>query len=323
MSIHLIGRDNGAGLSRDLAVLAGVLGDAGFAVQVSRLGSGGWSQFTARQRLRLAGGGRRIDLNLLLERTFAAWQPLARRNVLVPNPEWFRERDRRGLAGIDRLFAKTRHAAEIFAGEGCRTQEIGFSSADRLDAKVPRRDAFLHLAGQSPTKGTAAVLEAWAAHPGWPPLTVVHRRARLPGPAGPNVQVVTGHMDDHALRTLQNSHRFHLCPSTTEGFGHHLVEGLGVGALVLTTAAPPMDELVTPARGLLLPWARRGRMALARTHEVTAAAIGDGVERALALAPAQRHELGQAARHWFLANRAAFRRRLVAAVEAEIGARAA
>lgn len=321
MTIHLIGRDNGAGLSRDLAMLAEVLGGAGFAVGISRLGSSGWSQFWQRRRVSGSRRGRRFELNLLLEGTFAAWQPLARRNVLIPNPEWFRERDRRGLAGIDRVFAKTAHAAQIFTGVGCSVSQTGFTSADRLDSRVQREDAFLHLAGQSGTKGTAAVLAAWAANPDWPRLTVIHRRTALPGPVGPNVQVLRGRVGDAELRTLQNMHRFHRCPSTTEGFGHHLVEGLSVGALVLTTAGPPMDELVTPARGLLLPWAGQGRMALAHTWEVTAAGIADGVERALALTAGQRHELGQAARHWFLANDAAFRRRLVAAVEAEIGVR--
>ena len=40
-TVHIIARDNGAGLSRDLSILTVALGDAGFEVTVSAIGAGG------------------------------------------------------------------------------------------------------------------------------------------------------------------------------------------------------------------------------------------------------------------------------------------
>ena len=48
-----------------------------------------------------------------------------------------------------------------------------------------------------------------------------------------DLRLITDYIDDAELRTLQNRHLFHLCPSETEGFGHHLVEGMSCGAITL------------------------------------------------------------------------------------------
>ena len=91
------------------------------------------------------------------------------------------------------------------------------------------------------------LLAAWRLHPEWPRLTVVQaeRHARR-GPVAPNIEHHIGYLDDNALRWLQNRHQFHVCPSQAEGYGHHLVEALSVGAVVLATDAAPMNEHVRP-----------------------------------------------------------------------------
>src|SRR5690606_8085877 len=123
----------------------------------------------------------------------------------------------------------------------------GFSSLDRRRAEVPREATFFHLGGRSVNKGSQAVADLWLRRPDLPRLVMVQRAkldlpAQLPG----NLQLQDGYLDDAQLGVLQNRHLFHLCPSETEGFGHHLVEGMSVGAIVLATDAPPMNELVTP-----------------------------------------------------------------------------
>src|SRR5690606_22572067 len=94
--IHVLARDNGAGLSRDLAILTTGLAAAGHEVCASGIGAGGvrraWT--LARRRAGLAwrrwrGGPARFDLNLMLERVRPEYFPLARLNALMPNPEWF------------------------------------------------------------------------------------------------------------------------------------------------------------------------------------------------------------------------------------------
>ncbi|EQD67759.1 glycosyltransferase, partial [mine drainage metagenome] len=56
-----------------------------------------------------------------------------------------------------------------------------------------------------------------------------------------NIEHRIDYLDDAALQRLQNAHWFHLCPSETEGYGHYLVEAMGIGAVVLTTDAAPMN----------------------------------------------------------------------------------
>jgi hypothetical protein len=321
--IHVIGRDNGAGLSRDIALVAGVLRDAGFDVEASGLRHGGARRLLRllRMRAELVRWGwrdaslRRFDLNLLLERLWADWLPLARRNALLPNPEWYKPGFDPLLPRLDAVLTKTRHAQALFAAKGCPTRFTGFTSDDRRLPDVPREAAFLHVAGRSINKGTESVLAAWRARPDFPSLTLVQRkREGAPPPAAANLRVLDGYLADAELRTLQNRHLFHLCPSETEGFGHHLVEAMSVGALVLTTDAEPMNELVGPDRGILVPYARTGVQRLATTYFVTPEAVAAGVDALLALDPSQRAAMGAAARAWYEANDRAFRERLVAAV---------
>jgi glycosyltransferase involved in cell wall biosynthesis len=109
---------------------------------------------------------------------------------------------------------------------------------------------------------------------------------------------------------LQNSHAFHLCPSETDGWGHYLVEALGVGAVTVTVDAPPMNELVTPERGLLVPYVGTGNMALATTFYFDESALERTVEHALDLSDAELHALGESGREWFIQNRNSFVRRV-------------
>ncbi|HEY0178506.1 MAG TPA: glycosyltransferase [Dokdonella sp.] len=324
--VHVVARDNGAGLSRDLEILERALVEAGFEVVVSAIGQGGLRRLAQRVRVQAGllrrgwrGGAaaRRFDVNLMDERVRPEYFGLARRNVLLPHPEWFRAEWTGALGSVDRVFVKTRHAVPLFEALGCAVDFVGFTSLDRLRREVPREPVFFHLAGRSGNKGTQPLLEAWSRHPEWPTLTVVQRaKLKLPEPRPANLQVVTEYLDDAALRELQNRHVFHVCPSETEGFGHHLVEAMSVGAVVLATDAPPMNEMVTPQRGVLAPYARTGTQRLATTYFVDAAGVEAAVERMLALTPDARASLGAEARAWYERNDREFRRRLADAVAA-------
>lgn len=324
--VHVIARDNGAGLSRDLALLPAALAAAGHEVCVSGIGAGGlrrrWRLVRLRAGLALRrwreGPARgRFDLNLMLERVRPEYFALARSSVLMPHPEWFPDEERRWLGGIDCVFAKTHHAQPLFEALGCRTLFTGFTSLDRRDVDVPREPTFFHLGGRSPNKGSQALVDLWLRKPDWPPLTMVQRAPldlpqRMPG----NLCVLDGYLDDAELVVLQNRHQFHLCPSETEGFGHHLVEGMSIGAVVLATDAPPMNELVTPERGVLAAANRSGTQRLATTWFVDPAALEAAVERMMTLDETTRSQLGANARAWWEANDRAFRERLAAAIAA-------
>lgn len=325
MNVNLIVWDNGFGLTRNLRLLGEALRACGHRVDVSAIRRGKLRKILqprlVRARIawrRLRGADvQRYDVNLMLEHVRPEYFPLARHNVLMPHPEWFLGSDRAAIGGVDRVFALTRHAVPIFEGLGRPVDYVGFTSEDRLDRDVPRERAFFHLAGRSQNKGTEALLALWRRHPEWPRLTVVQNpRTAKPGPAAANIDHRVDYLSDAELRRLQNAHRFHLCPSETEGFGHYLVEAMGVGAVTVTVDAPPMHEMVTPERGALVGVARTGTQNLATTYFFDDASMEAAVARLAGMDDAELDRIGAAARAWFEANDRAFRARIGAAVVA-------
>jgi hypothetical protein len=237
--------------------------------------------------------------------------------VLLPHPEWFDQRDRKWLPRLDRAFVLTRHAVPIFESLGLKTEYTGFTSEDRRDPSVPREHAFFHLAGRSANKGTETLLATWRRHPGWPRLTVLQSpRAARETVQASNITHRVGYIADAELKRIQNAHRFHLCPSETEGFGHYLVEAMGVGAVVATLDAPPMNEMVTRERGALIAPARTGTQSLATTYFYDEAALEHAVERLLSTSDDELERMGTAARTWFEDNDRAFKSRIAEAVRA-------
>ena len=322
-TLNLIVWDNGVGLSRDLRLLAAALRGAGFDVHLSPIGRGKlrkwfrplWMRGKLLSR-RLRGGALRFDANVMLEHIRPEDMPAARRNFFIPNPEWCLPSDVALLDRVDAVLTKTRHASAIFSARGCRVAEIGFTSEDRLDLSVPRQRTFFHLAGRSRNKGTQRLIGMWRRHPEWPLLTVVQspREAVPIEPAVANIVHRVDYIDDAELRALQNGSWFHICSSETEGFGHYLVEAMGVGAVTLTTAAPPMNELVEPDRGILVPYARMDTQFLANTYFFDEAAAEAAIERMIAMPEDEMQRMGANARAWFLRNDRGFSERLRSAL---------
>jgi glycosyltransferase involved in cell wall biosynthesis len=329
MTVNLVAFENGVGNSRDIALLSAALAALGCRVTLTVP-----TRF-ARRRRRLAlvrafgetrrrlavarraeGARASFDLTVMLEHVWPEQLHTGARTVIVPNPEFFDRHDRSQLAVFDAVWTKTRATEALFRAAGSRCQPIGFDSEDRWLADVPREAAFFHLAGKSRMKGTERLLAAWARHPEWPPLTVLQSVPRSRPPAAANIHLETRYLSDAELRVLQNRHRFHLCTSETEGWGHYLAEAESVGAIVLATDAAPMNELVTAERGLLLRAAAAGRQHLATLWRFDEAALVAAVGEASAMTLAEQARRSRAARDWFLANKADFPRRLAAALAA-------
>lgn len=334
-SVNLVYRDNGFGLSRDFRLLAGALRHNGCEVYATRLDA-----HSERRRRRrgvaaclqaprlLAGSLRRhlaaprFDLNIMFEHLWPEQRPLAQRNAMLPNPEWFDRHDQRRIGSIDAVWAKSRDALDIFQALGCSAQLVGFHSEDRLDRDVPRQRQFLHLAGGSRTKGTQRLLALWRRHPEWPRLTVLqHPSEAIETPAAANIDHRIGYLDPrrpealHELVRLQNSHQFHVCTSEADAWGHYLVEALGVGAVTLTVDAPPMNERITPECGLLVPYVRREPMGLATRYYFDERALERTVDYALSLDAHALRRISDNARACFERNRDAFDQRVGAALQ--------
>jgi hypothetical protein len=326
--INLLAWDNQRGLSHDIRLLSETLVSLGHEVHVTRLGShrndGCWKSRMLRLRmwwLRLRTGNRKAtlyDVNIALEHVRPTFFALARLNLLIPNPEWMSPRSQRYLSRFDAILCKTRYAVDVFTALGCHAVHIGFHSIDCFDEKLPRQETFLHLAGASRMKGTKRLLALWQRHPEWPKLLLLQSprtAVRLSQAHAANIEHRVCYLDDiREIRRLQNSHRFHLCLSETEGWGHYIAEAMSCRAVVFTCDAPPMNELVTTARGVLVPTTEPTPFNLITLYPFDEVALEAAIERTMTMPGSQRDALGEQAREWFLSNGAAFSGRLDAAL---------
>ena len=298
-------RTNAVGMDRDVQILT-----EAFSVWREQPS---FSRYRSINPLRRFYGPHNPDETIIfLERVTARWLRQAGRYALIPNQERYAPRLVPLLRHIDHVFCKTRHAQEIFAALHQSVHYLGFTSVDRaLPYVTPDYTRFLHLAGGSALKGTADLMDLWAHHPEWPVLTLVqHRAGAAPRTMPPNVELIDRYLADAELRVLQNQCGIHLCPSRSEGWGHYIGEALSCGAVTLVTDAPPMNELVQPDRGVLVPYYRTEPRKLGFNFYVDPAKLESAISDLLARPVAEKAQLGSAARVWFEANDVSFRKNL-------------
>jgi hypothetical protein len=289
LTVNLVSRDNGVGLSVDMGLLEDMLRPAGH--DVLRVD---WR----------SPGMRRADVAIFLE----LWNPrlarYARKTVGVFNLEWLQAGWARDLPRIHQLWAKSAEAHAAYQRLRLHTSTLtGFLSRDLHDPDVPRTLSCLHLRGHSDFKNTQAVVDAWRLDPTLPPLTII---SSVPLEV-PHYVRVLGRLDDAELRRELNTATIHVCPSRAEGWGHYITEALSTGALVITTDASPMNEHVRPEWGLLVPPSTIGQRGMVNAYEVSAPVIAQTVRQAAALPATQREEMSVRARAHFQARNDHFR----------------
>lgn len=260
--------------------------------------------------------GFRDSISILIEDVRPRWLGAFAFNVLLPNHEIIRPNTARLLGSCDEVWCKTKYAQMLFARLGCNTRYIGFTSTDRYVAKVPKFfELFIHVQGKSSRKGTAAILEAWGKHPQWPVLTIVTRETHLVSHNRHNIKVITDFLTDAELNEYMNSAGVHVCTSEAEGFGHSINEALSTGALVISTDAPPMNELVRPEFGLLVPFVSSSPEGLGENFKVSSVGLAQTIEKSLMLSQAEKERMGQAARAAYLKGKSDFQVAILSAAE--------
>ena len=226
-------------------------------------------------------GGGPCDLTIFLEVIPRNMLGLSERRWIFPNPEWTTEQmieiiDR----SCEKIFAKTHEGERIFEKlfPG-RVHYTGFLARDQYKPEIARLPKFLHIAGNSSLRGTEAVLDAWRWRSNG--QTLQQQLIVIGTPkfdkAGLDETIVhfKDRVDEEELKDLQNECMFHLLPSGTEGFGHALHEALSVSAVVITTDAPPMNEIDT---AILIPSEAGGRYNLASIYTVSSLDVRHAVQ---------------------------------------------
>ena len=290
---------NGCGLQREYEILRDVLASAGHAA--------------VGVDFQRTDGCPPADVNLFLETVVPSVFGAAPENWVMPNPEWWSDEYQRSMPNLTRVLCKTRHAYDLFRElAGDRAIYVGFMSRDLYQVDVERKPKFLHVAGNSQIKNTEAILEAWKKLPYRLTLISPHYRRQAS-----KIRHVKAYdrVSDEKLRQLMNSRQFHLCPSKYEGFGHYIHEALGVGAVVVTCDASPMNELGLPTE-LLVPGVPGAQLRLARLHDITPQAVIDRVRHVAKLSSARIQEISRAARAHFEQERSSFPARFLEVVNA-------
>ncbi|BDS08458.1 glycosyl transferase [Oceaniferula spumae] len=304
MKINIIARTNGVGLDRDVDLIHNALSAAGMDVTVSHCR--GISPLR-----RFWPGEKRFDANIFLERVFPRWFGSAHTNLLIPNQERFPERHTGLLRKIDHVLCKSRHAEEVFGSRGNQCQFIGFTSTDMLDSTVdPDYQSFFHLAGRSTLKGTETVLDLWKKHPEWPELTIIQCKENAVDQVPDNVRLITDYVPHDEIQQHLNRHGVHLCTSLSEGWGHYIVEAMSCGAVVVTTDGPPMNEIISPERGILVPAANTESRHLGINYHIDPVKLESMISDLLLMTAETKQLLGQKARNWFIDNDARFQKEL-------------
>lgn len=295
-TINIISRDNGVGLSTDMALLEQVLIPAGYDVQ----------RVNYSHRVM-----RPCDVAIYLELFNPALVRYARKIVGVFNLEWFAHGWERYLPKFDQLWAKSREAVQVYDDLGLASRYTGFASRDMLDTTERKLSNCLHVRGHSNLKNTEAVLEAWRRDPDLPPLVVVSSTTLR---APENVTVLP-RVEHERLVNLMNTRGIHLCPSRSEGWGHYITEGMTTGATVITTDASPMNEHIQFGRGILIPSTGTHQRWRVVEHDVNPDDIITAVRLVVGLPDEQRVAIGERAREFILGRNRQFHDTVLALIK--------
>lgn len=215
----------------------------------------------------------KVDVTIHIEYVYPEFAEASEVNILVVNHEYFGMTNNirsliKSLDSVDYIFLKTKIACDMFEKAGL-TNKIIYTKFTSPIYKHPgsimRYDnGVLHFAGGYKWKQTDSIINAWMSHPELPMLYVLcHSMCK------DNVEAYTGRriddvrkcknitffadpISDDVLYHYKNIVGIHLCPSMVEGYGHYINESRGLGAFVVTTNHPPMNELITNDSGYLI-----------------------------------------------------------------------
>jgi len=326
--IQVIGKDNGVGLTKDMELIITLLKE--LELNVSYRAPLSYKQkersYLEYKFLKIVGKfisprllysfrhhSDMFIINIFLEHIEPLYLYQGDINCFIPNPEYCKKADIDLLGNIDYILCKTFFTEKVFKELKLPTYYMGFTSEDRFDNSVSdKEETFFHLAGASPLKGTEVLVDIWLKHPEWPLLTILQKAKRYKRKdliKADNIQYILEYLEDDTLKRLQNTNYFHLCPSESEGYGHYIAEAMSCGAVTLTTDAPPMNEMVTDDRGVLVKYHLKKPKMLGMKYYVDETDLERKIMKMMHMGAEEKKTIHKKSRQWFIENDKNFRKR--------------
>jgi hypothetical protein len=179
-----------------------------------------------------------------------------------------------------------------------------FTSQDRYLKGIKKQRVFSHFAGKSNHKGTGAIVAASKCRK-LPLLNLYltpNEGQQKYYVNNTDVILHTQRIPDDKFRQLQNSSMFHLCPSEYEGWGHYINEAKSIGAIIITTNAAPMNELVTSSFGFGAAYDTVTKHHLAPTYKANPESIAECILLAAEMSDSVAKKLSRKSREDYLNN---------------------
>lgn len=294
--INLVSIRNGRGLENDQKVMKAELEALGHIVHC-------YDMKEKKDHLKFA------DVDIFFQIVDPHYFPYARRQWLIPNPEWFVQ-PLDLLDPIDLILCRTQEVSRIFSELGKEVYFISYTSRDCLEPTIMKDYyAFAHIAGVSTQKGTLAIVEAWKNNPNFGTVNILQCWGLTPVTNIPNISWTGAPVSEEKLTHLQNRCGIHLCLSETEGFGHYIQEAMSTESVVITTDAPPMNEFITDPR-CLVPFNKISYQCLATNYHVSSEAVEEVISNLTKLSHAELQSIGKANRKAFLKRKTLFNKNL-------------
>ena len=295
LRINIISYRNGVGLNKDIDILM---------KEINNLGH--HAHFVSVQDHSQKPNA---DINVFVDVMDDFFFPLATKNYLIPNPEWCTF-PRETVARFDKILCKTKEAERIFKPINRNSEYISFTCQDCYNSTIPKNfKSPMHLAGASIQKGTDEVVRLWINNPLFPTLFLIRHKGKSGYPPAENLKLIYEYLSEKDLNGYQNKCGLHICPSETEGFGHYLVEALSCENVIVTTDAPPMNELVTDKR-CLVPYKQTASWNYATKYLVDPIKFDAIVSNLLFLSEDELKEIGRKNREFYLQNDQFFKKKI-------------
>jgi Glycosyltransferase sugar-binding region containing DXD motif len=196
----------------------------------------------------------------------------------------------------------------------------GFTSIDKYNPSIPKNyKKFIHIAGNSASKETLPIFQAWKKHPEWPEILFIWNpvneliisKLQIIKPCH-NIKIIDKYLPHNELDSLMNQYGTHICPSEYTTFGHTINEARSTKATILYSDIPGLNELFPGTPGTCgIPIKAHNSDTI---YTTTPEDIEAAVSVCLSMSESELANIGEIARDNFLAGDEQFRKSLVSQV---------